>query len=168
VTDCRGQSDTATASLTFEQSIVANADSFAYTASPLVIDAASGLLRNDVNPASCAAIPPTFSMETPPTKGTVLVGVFLWLYAAQVATRCLLARHVNYPCALSVLCCSEICSLRTARDIPHIQRQRSACAHTNCNVCCLSPAPCSWPTLGEASRTRRHQHHLPQTVSDTR
>jgi hypothetical protein len=102
VTDCHGQSDTATASLTFEQPIVANADSFTYTASPMVIDAASGLLRNDVNPASCAAIPPTFSVETPPTKGTVLVrSVYLpfSVNPAVCCTRCnqIIQSLLGYP-----------------------------------------------------------------------
>ncbi|WIA14215.1 hypothetical protein OEZ85_002754 [Tetradesmus obliquus] len=73
VTDCHGQSSTATVDLTFEQPIVANPDAFTYTASPLVIPASAGLLLNDINPASCAASPPTFSVDTPATKGTVLL-----------------------------------------------------------------------------------------------
>jgi hypothetical protein len=99
VTDCRGQSDTATASLTFEQPIVANADAFTYTASPLVINAASGLLLNDVNPASCAASPPTFSVDTPPTKGTVLVSEpamsFRYQLAACSTCAFLLTIHIS-------------------------------------------------------------------------
>jgi hypothetical protein len=59
--------------LVFEQPIVAKADSYSYSSSPLTVTAATGLLNNDAVPPSCAGIAPTFAVATPPTSGTVVV-----------------------------------------------------------------------------------------------
>jgi hypothetical protein len=70
VTDCNGQTSTAEA---FEQPIVASADTYSYSTSPLTVIAADGLLKNDAVPPSCAGIAPTFAVATPAASGTVVV-----------------------------------------------------------------------------------------------
>jgi hypothetical protein len=59
--------------MVFEQPIVARADTFSYSASPLTVVAASGLLNNDAVPPSCAGIALTFAVATAPANGTVVV-----------------------------------------------------------------------------------------------
>jgi hypothetical protein len=53
--DCNGQVSTATGTLRYVIPVTVNADSYSYSASPFTVTAATGLLANDVNPASCVA-----------------------------------------------------------------------------------------------------------------
>lgn len=104
--------------LTFEQPIVANPDAFTYTASPLVIPASAGLLLNDINPASCAASPPTFSVDTPATKGTVLVsGPPQRLHTWRIYTHVLCA---TLSTALCTSCLAVVVVLHAAAVGTHV------------------------------------------------
>jgi hypothetical protein len=89
VTDCNGQTSTAEAAMVFEQPIVARADTFSYSTSPLTVVAVNGLLNNDAVPPSCAGSAPTFAVATPPTSGTVVVS------QASLAQSC----HFGCTCA---------------------------------------------------------------------
>jgi hypothetical protein len=74
-TDCNGVTSTATVTLKYVIPVTVNADSYSYSASPFTVTAATGLLANDVNPASCVAQGKALTAvrTSAPASGTVVV-----------------------------------------------------------------------------------------------
>lgn len=73
--DCNGQTSTATVTLKYVLPVAVTDDTYKYSASPLTVAAAAGLLANDVNPPNCAAQgkPLTAVRTTAAASGTVVV-----------------------------------------------------------------------------------------------
>jgi hypothetical protein len=73
--DCNGQKRSGTVSLKYVLPVSAKDDVLFYSASPLSVTAALGLLANDVNPPACVAkgAALTVARITPATSGTATV-----------------------------------------------------------------------------------------------